>query len=154
LQNVTVVSTILMLTMGLTTTWKRNLMDKKRWPRPGEGLARRGGDASSGDPANQSLVQALTPIAASKPVAALAPATGGHWAPQVRAVAAAARRYGRYGSDNDAHFNVQGEARAAARDSAILGQLKNIKMKQVGIVDSMAITSDPLFSPDSIAANW
>jgi hypothetical protein len=130
------------------------LMDKKRLPRPGEGLARRGGDASPGDPANQSLVQALTPIAASKPVAALAPATGGDWAPQVRVVAAAARRYGRYGSDNDARFNVQGEARVAARDSAILGQLKNIRIKQVGIVDSMAITSDPLFSPDSIAANW
>jgi hypothetical protein len=75
------------------------------------------------------------------------------WTPQARAVATAAKRYGMYVSDNGADFHVQGEP-SAAWDTRTMAQLKTITMGQMEFVDLKAITSDPRFSPDSMAASW
>lgn len=76
-----------------------------------------------------------------------------NWTPQARALATAAKRYGMYVSDNGADFYVTGEP-SAAWDPVIFQQMKAITMSNMEFVDLKAITSDPRFSPDSMAASW
>ena len=75
------------------------------------------------------------------------------WTPQARAIATAAKRYGMYVSDNGADFYVTGEP-SAQWDMAAWQQMKAIKMSDMEFVDLKSITSDPRFSPDSMAASW
>jgi hypothetical protein len=75
------------------------------------------------------------------------------WAPQAKALATAAKRYGLYVSDNGADFHVQGEPNSQW-DPRIWQQLKAITMSNMEFVDLRAVTSDPRFSPDSMAARW
>lgn len=75
------------------------------------------------------------------------------WTPQAKALATAAKRYGLYVSDNGADFHVQGEP-SAAWDLRTNAQMKTITMANMEFVDLKAITSDPHFSPDSMAASW
>jgi hypothetical protein len=75
------------------------------------------------------------------------------WSPQARALATAAKRYGMYVADNGADLHVQGEPNAAW-DSQHHFQLKTITMKDMEFVDLNAITADPRFSRDSMAASW
>jgi hypothetical protein len=77
----------------------------------------------------------------------------GDWTPQARALATAAQRYGLYVSDNGADFHVQGEP-DATWDVRTFQQMKTIKMSNMEFVDLKAITGDPRFSPDSMAASW
>ena len=77
----------------------------------------------------------------------------GDWTPQARALATAAKRYGMYVSDNGADFHVQGEPNATW-DVRTLQQMKAITMSNMEFVDLQAITGDPRFSPDSMAASW
>ena len=76
-----------------------------------------------------------------------------NWTPQAKALATAAKRYGMYVSDNGADFYVTGEP-SAQWDMAAWQQLKAIKMSDMEFVDLKSITSDPRFSPDSMAASW
>ena len=56
-------------------------------------------------------------------------------------------------SDNGADFHVQGEPNATW-DLHTLQQMRAITMSNMEFVDLKAITSDPRFSPDSMAASW
>lgn len=76
-----------------------------------------------------------------------------HWTPQAKAVATAAKRYGLYVSDNGADFHVGGEPNAAWNVQAS-HDLKGITMNDMEFVDLKSVTSDPRFSPDSMAASW
>jgi len=75
------------------------------------------------------------------------------WTPQAKAVATAAKQYGMYVADNGMDFYVQGEP-DAAWDPATSAQLRAITMANMEFVDLKAVTSDPRFSPDSMAASW
>jgi hypothetical protein len=75
------------------------------------------------------------------------------WTPQAKAVALAAKRYGMYVADNGADFHVQG-APDSAWDPAVWQQLRTISMADMEFVDTGAVTRDPRWSPDSMAANW
>jgi hypothetical protein len=75
------------------------------------------------------------------------------WTPQAKAVATAAKRYGLYVSDIGPNFYVQGEPNAAW-DMRNFFDMKKIKMSDMEFVDLKAITGDPRFSPDSMAASW
>jgi hypothetical protein len=75
------------------------------------------------------------------------------WTPQARALATAAKRYGLYAADNGADFYVQGEP-SASWDLLTSIQLKTIKMSNMEFVNLKSVTSDPRFSPDSMAASW
>jgi len=75
------------------------------------------------------------------------------WTTQAKALATAARRYGLYVSDNGADFHVQGEPNAAW-DLRTNAQMKSITMDDMEFVDLKAITGDPRFSRDSMAASW
>jgi hypothetical protein len=75
------------------------------------------------------------------------------WSPQAKAVALAAKRYGLYVADNGADFYVQGEP-DDAWDPAIWQQLHAITLADMEFVDTGAITRDPRWSPDSMAASW
>jgi hypothetical protein len=75
------------------------------------------------------------------------------WTTQAKALATAAKRYGMYVSDNGADFHVQGEPNAAW-DSRTHAQMRSITMSHMEFVDLKAITSDPRFSNDSMAASW
>ena len=72
----------------------------------------------------------------------------GNWTTQAKALATAAKRYGMYVSDNGADFYVTGEP-SAQWDMTAWQQLKGMEF-----VDLKSITSDPRFSPDSMAASW
>jgi hypothetical protein len=76
-----------------------------------------------------------------------------NWTTQAKAIATAAKRYGLYVADNGADFYVQGEP-DAAWDPATLQQLKSIALGDMEFVDLSAVTSDPRFSRDSMAASW
>lgn len=76
-----------------------------------------------------------------------------NWTTQAKAIATAAKRYGMYVADNGADFYVQGEP-DAAWDPATLQQLKSIALGDMEFVDLGAVTSDPRFSRDSMAASW
>jgi hypothetical protein len=75
------------------------------------------------------------------------------WTTQAKALATAAKRYGLYVSDNGADFHVQGEP-SAAWDLRTNAQMKTITMNDMEFVDLKAITGDPRFSRDSMAASW
>jgi hypothetical protein len=75
------------------------------------------------------------------------------WSPQTKAVALAAKRYGMYVADIGADFHVQGEP-SAAWDGRAWDELHGIKMSDMEFVDLRAITGDPRFSNDSMAASW
>lgn len=77
----------------------------------------------------------------------------GDWTPQAKALATAAKRYGLYVADNGADFYVQGEPNAAW-DLRTNAQMRNIKMSDMEFVDLGAVTGDPRFSRDSMAASW
>jgi hypothetical protein len=75
------------------------------------------------------------------------------WTPQAKALATAAKRYGLYVTDNGADFFVQGEPNASW-DANTSTQMQAITMADMEFVDLKAITSDPRFSKDSMAASW
>ncbi|MDP3762360.1 MAG: hypothetical protein Q8R01_17785 [Ramlibacter sp.] len=77
----------------------------------------------------------------------------GEWTPQAKALATAAKRYGLYVSDNGADFHVQGEPNAAW-DLRTNAQMRSITMADMEFVDLKAVTGDPRFSRDSMAARW
>ena len=77
----------------------------------------------------------------------------GNWTTQARAIATAAKRYGLYVADNGGDFNVQGEPNASW-DPATSQQLRGITMNDMEFVDLKAVTGDPRFSRDSMAASW
>ena len=76
-----------------------------------------------------------------------------NWTTQAKALATAAKRYGMHAADNGADFYVIGEP-SAQWDVTAWSQLKGIKMSDMEFVDLKSITSDPRFSPDSMAASW
>jgi hypothetical protein len=76
------------------------------------------------------------------------------WSPQSKALATAAKRYGLYVADIGVDFYVQGEPSAAWDMQTIHDQMSNIKMSDMEFVDLKAITGDPRFSNDSMAASW
>jgi len=77
-----------------------------------------------------------------------------NWSPQAKALATAAKRYGIYVSDIGVDFYVSGEPSSRWDMATIHDQMRNIKMSDMEFVDLKAITSDPRFSPDSMAASW
>ncbi|HWI82292.1 hypothetical protein [Ramlibacter sp.] len=76
-----------------------------------------------------------------------------NWSTQAKAIATAAKRYGIYVSDNGADFHVGGEPNSAWNEQASQ-DLKGITMNDMEFVDLKSVTSDPRFSPDSMAASW
>jgi hypothetical protein len=75
------------------------------------------------------------------------------WTTQAKAIATAAKRYGMYVADIGSDFYVQGEP-SAAWDENTFRQLSAIPLSQMEFVDLGAVTSDPRFSSDSMAARW
>jgi hypothetical protein len=75
------------------------------------------------------------------------------WTVQARALATAMKRYGLYVADIGSHFYVQGEP-SAGWDPRTIAQLQTIPMGQMEFVDLGAVTRDPRWSPDSMAAGW
>jgi hypothetical protein len=75
------------------------------------------------------------------------------WTPQARAIANAAKRYGLYVADAGMDFYVQGEP-SVQWDENTFRQLQAIPLSQMEFVDLGAITRDPRFSRDSMAARW
>ena len=75
------------------------------------------------------------------------------WTPQAKALATAAKRYGLYVADSGVDFYVSGEPNSAW-DLRTNAQMRDIKMSDMEFVDLKAITGDPRFSPDSMAASW
>jgi hypothetical protein len=75
------------------------------------------------------------------------------WSPQTKAIALAAKRYGLYVADNGPDFYVQGEP-SSAWDGRAWNELKGITLSDMEFVDLRSVTSDPRFSPDSMAASW
>jgi hypothetical protein len=76
-----------------------------------------------------------------------------NWTVQAKAIATAAKRYGMYVADNGGDFHIQGEPNAGW-DLATSQQLKSITLGTMEFVDLRAITSDPRFDPNSMAASW
>jgi hypothetical protein len=77
-----------------------------------------------------------------------------NWTPQAKAIATAAKRYGMYVTDNGADFHIGGEP-SAQWDYATFGQLNGaITMSNMEFVNLNAVTTDPRFSNDSMAASW
>jgi hypothetical protein len=77
-----------------------------------------------------------------------------NWSPQSKALATAAKRYGLYVADIGMNFFVQGEPSTGWDMQTIHDQMGTIKMSDMEFVDLKAITSDPRFSADSMAASW
>jgi hypothetical protein len=75
------------------------------------------------------------------------------WTPQARALTTAMMRYGVYVADIGSDFFVQGEP-DAAWDARTISQLQTITLGQMEFVSTDAVTRDPRFSPDSMAAGW
>jgi hypothetical protein len=76
-----------------------------------------------------------------------------NWTVQAKAIATAAKRYGMYVADNGSDFHIQGEPNAGW-DLATSQQLKSITLGNMEFVDLRAITTDPRFDPNSMAASW
>ncbi|MEJ7929294.1 hypothetical protein WG922_04835 [Ramlibacter sp. AN1015] len=76
-----------------------------------------------------------------------------HWGTHAKAIATAAKRYGLYVHDIGEDLYVPGEP-SAGWDPALFGQLSTIPLSQLEFVDLGAITRDPRFSVDSMAASW
>jgi hypothetical protein len=75
------------------------------------------------------------------------------WTPQAKAIATAAKRYGLYVSDIGQDFYVQGEPNAAW-DENTFRHLGTIPLSQMEFVEMGAVTNDPRFSVNSMAARW
>jgi len=75
------------------------------------------------------------------------------WTTQAKALATAMKQYGLYVADIGSNFYVQGEP-SAQWQAATITQLQTIPMSQMEFVDLQAITSDPRWSADSLAAGW
>lgn len=75
------------------------------------------------------------------------------WTPQARALATAMKRYGLYVADIGSNFYVQGEPNAAW-EARTITQLQTLSMGQMEFVSLGAVTGDPRFSRDSLAASW
>jgi hypothetical protein len=75
------------------------------------------------------------------------------WNAQAKAIATAAKRYGLYVSDVGMDFYVQGEPNVRWQENTFR-QLQAIPLSQMEFVDLGAITRDPRFSNDSMAASW
>lgn len=76
-----------------------------------------------------------------------------HWTTQAKAIATAARQYGLYVHDIGEDLYVPGEP-SAGWDPKLFGELATIPLSQFEFVDLGAITRDPRFSSDSMAARW
>jgi hypothetical protein len=76
-----------------------------------------------------------------------------HWNRQARAIATAAKQYGLYVADVGMDFYVQGEP-SVAWEAGTFSQLGGIALSDMEFVDLGAVTRDPRFSPDSMAARW
>jgi hypothetical protein len=76
-----------------------------------------------------------------------------HWTPQAKAIATAAKRYGIYVADIGMDFYVQGEPNAAWSEQ-MFRDVSAIPLSQMEFVDMGAVTGDPRFSADSMAASW
>lgn len=76
-----------------------------------------------------------------------------NWTPQAKAIATAAQRYGLYVADIGMDFYVQGEPNAAWNEQ-MFRDLRGIPLSAMEFVDLGAITGDPRFSRDSMAASW
>ena len=75
------------------------------------------------------------------------------WTPQAKAIATAAKRYGLYVADIGMDFYVQGEPSVRWEENTFR-QLGTLTLSQMEFVDLGAITRDPRFSRDSMAASW
>ena len=75
------------------------------------------------------------------------------WTPQAKALATAMKRYGLYVADIGSNFYVQGEPNAAWSPQTI-SQLQTISMASMEFVSLGAVTGDPRWSRDSLAAGW
>ena len=75
------------------------------------------------------------------------------WTPQAKAIAIAAKRYGLYVSDIGMDFYVQGEPNAAWNENTFR-HLGTIPLSEMEFVDMGAVTNDPRFSVNSMAARW
>ena len=75
------------------------------------------------------------------------------WTPQARALATAMKRYGAYVADIGEDLYVQGEP-SAAWDPRTFTQLNTLPLAQMEFVGMNAVTTDPRFSRDSMAARW
>lgn len=75
------------------------------------------------------------------------------WTPQAKALATAMKRYGAYVADIGEDLYVQGEP-SAAWDPRTFTQLNTLPLAQMEFVGMGAITTDPRFSRDSMAARW
>jgi hypothetical protein len=76
-----------------------------------------------------------------------------NWNAQAKALATAMKRYGLYVADIGSNFYVQGEPNAAWSPQAI-SQLQTISMASMEFVSLGAVTGDPRWSRDSLAAGW
>jgi hypothetical protein len=76
-----------------------------------------------------------------------------NWNAQAKAIATAAKRYGLYVSDVGMDFYIQGEPNVRWEENTFR-QLQAIPLSQMEFVDLGAITRDPRFSNDSMAASW
>ena len=75
------------------------------------------------------------------------------WTTQAKAIATAAKRYGLYVADIGSDFYVQGEPSAQWQEQTFR-DLRGISMGDMQFVDMGAVTRDPRFSADSMAARW
>ncbi|HSW20216.1 MAG TPA: hypothetical protein VLJ86_23545 [Ramlibacter sp.] len=75
------------------------------------------------------------------------------WSAQARTIATAAKQYGLYVADIGMDFYVQGEP-SVAWEASTFAQLATIPLSQMEFVDMGAVTGDPRFSEDSMAARW
>jgi hypothetical protein len=76
-----------------------------------------------------------------------------HWTTQAKAIATAAKQYGLYVADIGSDFYVQGEPSAQWQEQTFR-DLRAITMQNMEFVDLGAVTRDPRFSADSMAARW
>jgi hypothetical protein len=75
------------------------------------------------------------------------------WTTQAKAIATAAKQYGLYVADIGSDFYVQGEPSAQWQEQTFR-DLRGISMGDMEFVDMGAVTRDPRFSVDSMAARW
>jgi hypothetical protein len=76
-----------------------------------------------------------------------------NWTTEAKAVATAAKRYGMYVADNGPDFYIQGEPNSKWSPQTY-SELQGIPLSSMEFVDLNAVTTDPRFSNDSMAASW
>ena len=97
-----------------------------------------GGDRTYADDPDRAIIESLAPAG---------------WTTQAKALATAAKQYGLYVADIGSDFYVQGEPSAQWQEQTFR-DLKGISMGDMEFVDTGAVTRDPRFSADSMAARW